>query len=113
MAIVVAIVSATLAGGSGARTAPVRSAADPAPRVVVKRPVQVRRRNPRKSLAPVLKRQRGKLERRKHEPEKEKEIPASHELVPSQAPEPVGVPEPSATPEVAPPPTPPGVEFGM
>jgi|SRR6188472_754670 len=105
-------------GGSGSSKAPIREVADPAPRVVVKPPTRMRRREPRQVASPdVHRRAAGPLEG-KREP---KASAAPHELdAPESAPEPVIEPAPEPIPAPAPeapPPTPAptssAAEFGM
>jgi hypothetical protein len=111
---VVAALVAILGGESGSSKAPIRDAADPAPRVVVKQPTRMRRREPRRVANPhVRHRAKGQLKRER----KPKVSAATPEL---DEPEPVPAPATEAASEPttdlapsSPAPTPPAVEFGM
>jgi hypothetical protein len=114
---------AVLGGGSDSPKAPIRTVADPVPRVVVKPPTLPRRREPQHHRKPALKRQpKGQLEEGKREPEKasvqphQQAVPEPEPALPAEAtPEPAPVevvePEPTSAPPMAP--TSPAAEFGL
>jgi hypothetical protein len=106
LAVVVALI-ATLGGGTKSRPALIRKVADPAPTVVVKPPMRMRRRKPRPASKPHIYRKRaGRLE---DEREPKASATSQEPDAPEVVPEAVAVPSPSPT--LAP--TPPSVEFGM
>jgi hypothetical protein len=116
--VVVAALAAIGGGGSGSPKTPTRDVADPAPRVVVKQPTRMRRREPRRVASPhVHHRTKGLLKgKRKQQasaatPELDEPEPLAEETL-----EPIAepAPEPEPVPEAEPaPPTPPAVEFGL
>jgi hypothetical protein len=116
--VIVAALVAILGGGSGSSKAPIRDVADPAPRIVVKQPTRMRRREPRRVANPhVRHRARGQLKGKRKQlasaatPELDEPEPlteATLEPIAEPAPEPEPVSEAEPTP-----PTPPAVEFGL
>lgn len=116
------VLAAVLGGGSDSPKAPIRTVADPAPRVVVRSPPPLRRREPRFHWKPAVKRRpKGQLEEGTREPEKASAQP-HEQAAPVPEPAPVAEAELEAAPvevvepelSLAPPaPTSPAVEFGM
>jgi hypothetical protein len=121
--VVVAALAAILGSDSGSPKAPIRDVADPAPRVVVKQPTRMRRREPRRIAKPHFRhRAKGQLEG-KREPKASAATPeldepepiaeAAPEPIAEPVPEPEPVPEAEPAPPASPAPIPPATEFGL
>jgi hypothetical protein len=125
--VVVAALAAILGSDSGSPKAPIRDVADPAPRVVVKQPTRMRRREPRRIAKPHFRhRAKGQLEGKREPkvsaatPELDEPEPMAEaapepiaEPTPEPAPEPEPVPEAEPAPPASPAPTPTAAEFGL
>lgn len=112
--VVVAALAAILGGGSGSPKAPIRDVADPAPRIVVKQPMSMRRRERRRVTKPhVRHRAKGQLEGKRKQ-QASAATPELDEYEPIPTPVTEAASEPTTDPaSSSPAPTPSAVEFGM
>jgi len=97
--------AATLNSDPGPGKAPTRGAAGPMTRVVVRKPMRVRRHKPRRIES--------RFSRKAKNPLETKREPASIAAQELDEPEPIVETPPEPEPIVEPTPTPPAVEFGM